>query len=193
MDRDLVEAARQGDREAYAALVRARGDRLYALAQRILRDVDRVEDALQEALAAAWRDLPGLREPDRFDAWLHRLVVRACVLEASRERRRVSIVDVLLIDVPTSHDDFLNVADRDQLERRNTEPAGVRAPLDIFAGPDGSAIVSLNTTGEARARYVLFDRGDGGLLLIDIGADGGTWDQVIASAMPIVDSFRFNR
>jgi RNA polymerase sigma-70 factor (ECF subfamily) len=77
MDRDLVEAARHGDREAYADLIRSRGDRLYALAQRILRDVDRAEDALQEALVIAWRDLSGLRDPDRFDAWLHRLVVRA--------------------------------------------------------------------------------------------------------------------
>ena len=87
MDRELVEAARNRDREAYADLIRVRGDRLYALAQRILRDVDRAEDALQEALMVAWRDLPRLRDSDRFDAWLHRLVVRACLAEAKRERR----------------------------------------------------------------------------------------------------------
>ena len=117
MDRDLVEAARSGDREAYADLIRARGDRLYALAQRILRDVDRAEDALQEALVIAWRDLPGLRDPDRFDAWLHRLVVRACLADATRERRRFSNLRVLPIDIPTSTDDFLSVVDRDELER----------------------------------------------------------------------------
>jgi RNA polymerase sigma-70 factor (ECF subfamily) len=117
VDRDLVEAARHGDREAYADLIRVRGDRLYALAQRILRDVDRAEDALQEALVIAWRDLPGLRDPDRFDAWLHRLVVRACLAEATRERRRYSNLRVLPMDIPTSTDEFLNVADRDQLER----------------------------------------------------------------------------
>jgi len=70
VDRDLVEAARDGDREAYADLIRVRGDRLFAIAQRILRDVDRTEDAVQDALVIAWRDLPGLRDPDRFDAWL---------------------------------------------------------------------------------------------------------------------------
>jgi len=117
MDRDLVEAARTGDGEAYADLIRVRGDRLFALAQRVLRDVDRAEDALQEALAIAWRDLPGLRDPDRFDAWLHRLVVRACIAEATRERRLVSHLRVLPMDVPTSNDDFLSVADRDELER----------------------------------------------------------------------------
>ena len=86
MDRDLVEHARRGDREAYADLIRVRGDRLYGIAQRILRDVDRTEDAVQEALVIAWRDLPTLRDPDRFDAWLHRLVVRACIAEATRTR-----------------------------------------------------------------------------------------------------------
>jgi RNA polymerase sigma-70 factor, ECF subfamily len=117
VDRDLVEAARSGDREAYADLIRVRGDRLYALAQRILRDVDRAEDALQDALVIAWRDLPGLRDPDRFDAWLHRLVVRACLAEATRERRLTANLRVLPMDVPNSTDDYLNVADRDQLER----------------------------------------------------------------------------
>jgi RNA polymerase sigma-70 factor (ECF subfamily) len=117
MDRGLVEAARDRDREAYAELIRVRGDRLYALAHRILRDVDRVEDALQDALVIAWRDLPGLRDPDRFDAWLHRLVVRSCVAEAKRERHRISNLRVMPLDVPTATDEFLSVGDRDQLER----------------------------------------------------------------------------
>lgn len=117
MDRDLVEAARHGDREAYADLIRVRGDRLYALAQRILRDVDRAEDALQEALVIAWRDLAGLRDPDRFDAWIHRLVVRSCLAEAGRERRRFSNMRILPIDIPASNDDYLSVVDRDELER----------------------------------------------------------------------------
>lgn len=117
MDHDLIEAARNRDREAFADLIRARLGRLFILSHRILRDVDRAEDALQEALVIAWRDLPGLRDPDRFDAWLHRLVVRACLVEAKRERRRISNLLVLPIDVPTSSDDFLSVADRDQLER----------------------------------------------------------------------------
>jgi RNA polymerase sigma factor (sigma-70 family) len=143
MDRDLVEAARNRDREAYADLIRVRGDRLYALAQRILRDVDRAEDALQEALIAAWRDLPGLRDPDLFDAWLHRLVVRACLAEAKRERRRVSNLRVMPLDVPTSRDDFLSVADRDQLERGFRHlPPDQRALLALhhFEGRDAAEI-----------------------------------------------------
>ena len=117
MDRGLVEAAQRGDREAYADLVRAAWDRLFAIAQRILRDVDRTEDALQEALVIAWRDLPGLRDPDRFDAWLHRLVVRSCIAEAVRAPAHVANLHVLPVDVAATSDDYLCVADRDQLER----------------------------------------------------------------------------
>ena len=117
MDRDLVEAARGGDRTAYMDLLRVRVDRLFAVAQRILRDIDRAEDALQDALVIAWRDLRDLRDPDRFDVWLHRLVVRECIGQAMRERRRIANLRLLPVDGPAAPDDILSVADRDELER----------------------------------------------------------------------------
>ena len=146
MDREVVDAARSGDREAYADLIRVRGDRLYALAQRILRDVDRADDALQEALVIAWRDLPGLRDPGRFDAWLHRLVVRACLAEATRERRRIANLRVLPIDVPNAGDDFSSVADRDQLEqgfRRLTPQQRALLVLRHFEGREPAEIAGI--------------------------------------------------
>jgi RNA polymerase sigma-70 factor (ECF subfamily) len=117
VDRDLVEAAQGGDREAYVDLIRVRSDRLFGLARRILRDVDRAEDALQDALVIAWRDLRSLRDPDRFDAWLHRLLVNVCIAQATRERRRTVNLRVLPVDGPAAPDDLLTVADRDLLER----------------------------------------------------------------------------
>ena len=117
MDRDLVAAAQGGDREAYVDLIRVRTDRLFAIAQRILRDIDRAEDALQDALVIAWRDLRGLRDPDRFDAWLHRLVVHECIDHAARERRRAANLRILPVDEPAGSDDMLTLADRDELER----------------------------------------------------------------------------
>ena len=117
MDRDLVEAAARGDRAAYVDLIATRMDRLFAISQRILRDVDRAEDALQDALVIAWRDLKGIRDPDRFDAWLQRLVVHVCVAQATRERRRISNLQVLPVDGPAAPDELLTVADRDLLER----------------------------------------------------------------------------
>ena len=49
------------------------------------------------ALVRAWRDLPRLREPDKFDAWLHRLLVNACLDEARRRRRRPIEVDLDMV------------------------------------------------------------------------------------------------
>lgn len=89
MDQDarLIEAARAGDRAAFGTLVGPRVDRLYAVAHLALRDADAAEDALQEALIRAWRDLASLRDPERLDAWLSRLVSRSCLDEARRRRR----------------------------------------------------------------------------------------------------------
>src|SRR5687767_9125492 len=84
MDTDLVTRAQRGDEEAFASLAVTAGDRLHAVAHRILRDLDLAEDATQQALLAIWRDLPQLRDPARFDAWSYRLLVRACYAEGRR-------------------------------------------------------------------------------------------------------------
>ena len=104
MNLALVEAARSGDEEAFASIARGSADRLFAVAHRILRDVGRAEDAVQETLVAAWRDLPALRETERFEAWLHRILVHACYAEARGERRRVARIRVLQMDPTTSAD-----------------------------------------------------------------------------------------
>ena len=121
MQRDLVERAMAGDHDAFSELARASIDRLYVFARLILRDDGRAEDATQEALVAAWRRLDGLRDPDRFEAWLHKLLVHACYREARRGRRQRNIeVHVEALPMPEAADsqgmDF-DLADRDQLER----------------------------------------------------------------------------
>lgn len=117
VERALLAAAQHGDEAAFVDLIRVRTNRLFATAQRILRDVDRAEDALQDALVIAWRDLRGLRDPDRFDAWLTRLLVHVCITHAARERRRVANLRVLPVDGPAAPDELLGVADRDLLDR----------------------------------------------------------------------------
>ena len=102
--RELVERARDGDREAFGALVQVISDRSYALAARILRDGDLAEDAMQGALITAWRHLPGLRDPDRFEAWVRKLVVHACYAEARRRRTWAANVRVLPVDGPAGPD-----------------------------------------------------------------------------------------
>jgi RNA polymerase sigma-70 factor (ECF subfamily) len=114
---ELVDRARHGDHAAFEALTSAAYHRLFAIASRILRDQFAAEDAVQEALVRAWRDLPGLREADRFDAWLHRLLVRACADEGRRARRYRPEIAGVEIDPREPSDDVARVADRDELER----------------------------------------------------------------------------
>ena len=113
---DLVERASRGDREAFAALAATSVDRLFAIARRILQDHDRAQDAVQSALLGAWRDLPSLRDPARFQAWLRRLLVRACYEEADKQRAFRMNVRVLSIE-PAVADSSGALADRDQMER----------------------------------------------------------------------------
>ena len=113
---ELVERASHGDTDAFAALTADSVDRCYALAYRILRDQHRAQDATQQALLGAWRDLPTLRDPARFDAWLHRLVVHACYAEARSERRWVARVRLIPTEVPLEPDIARSVATRDELE-----------------------------------------------------------------------------
>ena len=114
---DLVERAARGDQEAFGRLASQHVDRCYALAYRILRDPHRAQDATQQALLGAWRDLPSLRDLERFDAWLRRLVVNACYIEARGQRRFAARMQVLSFDPPTAPDVARSVAARDELER----------------------------------------------------------------------------
>lgn len=117
MHRDLVERAMAGDRDAFTELTRGSIGRLYAIARLILRDTEKAEDATQEALLAAWRQLSALRDPDRFDAWLRRLLVRACYREAARDQHQRRIVAQIRPAELGMADPGEALADRDQLER----------------------------------------------------------------------------
>ena len=115
--RVLVERARRGDHDAFAELAGAAITRLDASARLILRDRELARDAVQETLIRAWRDLPGLRDPDRFDAWLHRLTVHACLDLVRRRRRRPIEVELGPLDLVGRVDQLSDLALRDELDR----------------------------------------------------------------------------
>jgi RNA polymerase sigma-70 factor (ECF subfamily) len=124
MQAELVARAQQGDREAFSTLASGVSARLYATARLILRHPDRAEDAVQDALVEAWRDIRGLRDPERLDAWLHRLLVRSCHRHARRDQRRrvteIAVPDLERAGAPAlevAHDAAGALADRDELER----------------------------------------------------------------------------
>jgi RNA polymerase sigma-70 factor (ECF subfamily) len=113
--RDLVLRAQAGDEEAFAVLADASIARLDAVARLVIRDPERAKDAVQEALIRAWRDLRALRDPDRFDAWLRRLLVHACYDELRRTRRRPIEVELVSLDHQAIADQSAETAARDEL------------------------------------------------------------------------------
>ena len=114
----LVERAVHGDREAFSQLVAPSFDQLFRTARLILRDDDRAADAVQDALLSAWTHIRAVRDPDRFEAWLRRLLVNACYSEARRTgRRRRMEMQVTDLQEPSTDDVQRATAARDQVER----------------------------------------------------------------------------
>jgi RNA polymerase sigma factor (sigma-70 family) len=121
----LVARAMQGDHDAFGRLAADAIDHMHAVAWLILRNQHDAEDAVQEALVRAWRELPRLRDSDRFDAWLRRLLVNACHDVGRRQRRHAAVRLVELRVDPAGVDGWRAVEDRERLGR-----AFERLPLD---------------------------------------------------------------
>jgi len=129
---DLIDRAKRGDKEAFTTLVLQLGDRLYSVAYRILRDADRAEDAVQQALLIAWRELPTLRDDGRLEAWLYRLLVNACYAEIRHTSRWQPGLRLVPLQVPSVDDVQLSVANRDELERAFRRLSGEQRAVIVF-------------------------------------------------------------
>jgi len=114
---DLVNRAQRGDREAFDELARTVGDTCMAIAFRILRDFDLADDAVQTALLTAWTRIRALRDADRFEPWLHRILTHACYAEARRRRRWSEGIRLLPVEPANGFDNTRTVDNRDQFER----------------------------------------------------------------------------
>jgi RNA polymerase sigma-70 factor (ECF subfamily) len=160
--RGLVERARAGDHDAFTALVDASIARLDTVARLVLRDRELARDAVQDALIRAWRDLPGLRDPDRFDAWLRRLTMNSCLDIARRRRRRAVEVELTALELSGSVDPSPDVADRELLDEALThldpEHRAV-VVLHYYLGlpvPEVAAALGIPTgTAKSRLHYSL--------------------------------------
>jgi RNA polymerase sigma-70 factor, ECF subfamily len=158
---ELVERARRGDREAFAVLAAGAVNRMYATARLILRDAELAEDATQDALVHAWRGLPALRDAERFDAWLHRLLVRSCS-DIGRHRRRWRAQIAIMPREPAEPDATTGLADRDQLERgllRLTEAQRTILVLSFYVGLSPTEVAAALDipvgTAKSRLHYAL--------------------------------------
>lgn len=162
MERKLVEQAMHGDEGAFDALIGRFGDQLHSVARRILRDPYLAEDATQRALLDAWRSLPGLKDPDRFEAWLHRLLVNACYAEARRERRHRANLRLLESDEPAVNDQSSRIATQYQLDeafrRLGVEHRTVVVLIHYLGLSAGEAANAMGTpvgTVRSRLHYAL--------------------------------------
>jgi RNA polymerase sigma-70 factor (ECF subfamily) len=155
--RGLVERAKRGDHDAFATLAGAAVARLDAAARLILRDRELARDAVQETLFAAWRNLPTLRDPDRFDAWLHRLLVRTAIDAVRRRRSRPIEVELMPLDRPVPGDLASGVADREVVDaalRRLDPEWRALVVLHYFLGmslPEAAAALRI-PLGTAKSR-----------------------------------------
>ena len=159
-DARLVERAKDGDHDAFARLAADAVDRMHALASLILRDPDDAEDAVQEALVSAWRELHRLRDVERFEAWLRRLLVNACHDVGRRRRRHIHVSTAMARGPVSLPDGWHRIEESDRLGRafeRLPLEQRVVLVLDHYLGLSGPEIaaatgVSLGTV-KSRTRY----------------------------------------
>lgn len=113
----LVSQAQRGDHDAFSVLITERISRLYGVAGLITGRRDLAEDAVQDTLIHAWRDLPRLREADNFDAWLHRLLVNACHDQGRRQKRQRGETPLMDQQFTGDRDPAQTLVVRDEIEQ----------------------------------------------------------------------------
>lgn len=115
---DLVRRAATGDTIAFERLLAARAERAFRTARAILGNEADARDATQDAFVSAWRELPRLRDPERFDGWLRRILVNACRAQLrGRHAGRVISLDATVERVDPAPSPTDRVGDIDVLAR----------------------------------------------------------------------------
>lgn len=161
MDGALIERARAGDADAFDELARRRIDSVYRTALGILGGPADARDATQDALVAAWRGLPSLRDPEHFDAWLYRITVNAAKM-VIRRRRGVRELQ-LTIDLPAGDGsiaasafghafDRLSVDQRALLVQHHLDGRSIADLARLLAIPEGTVKSRLHTARHSLER-----------------------------------------
>ena len=138
-DQGLIQRARDGGADAFEALAASRIPVAYRLASAIVGSQAAAAAATQNALLAAWRELPNLRDLERFDAWFHRILVNECRMQVRHQSRQheVEIAGTGPASAPSHRARGRRL---DAAAGRGARPArrGVRAPRARRPGDDGA-------------------------------------------------------
>lgn len=164
---DLVGRARAGDESAFAELMEPRVEGMLRLARGILGSEADARDVTQESLLATWTALPRLRDPDRFDPWLHRIVMNRCRdhLRRRDRSREIALVDDQLqvadqnaayveIAAVLAAFDRLRLADRELLVLHHVHGLSTRELATMLGIPEGTAKSRLHGARRALERYL---------------------------------------
>jgi RNA polymerase sigma-70 factor (ECF subfamily) len=124
---DLVNRARDGDREAFGELVRIHQHEVYTLAVRLIRDRDMASDVSQDAFVRAWRAMPNFRGDAKFSTWLHRITVNTAWTHRTKKNRvRLDPLDSLNSDPESTSLDPVRAG-----EAASAKPEIERALLEL--------------------------------------------------------------
>src|SRR5579884_4259890 len=105
-DAQIVDRVLRGDAELYAELVRRYRDRYARYALHMLGNREDAEEALQDAFTRAYRSLARCEDPERFGAWLFRILVNRCRTVGARRGRRARtfvIDEAALLEAAEDH------------------------------------------------------------------------------------------
>ena len=145
---EVVRQARDGRADAFKSLVEHHAPDMYRLAAAIV-GADEARDVAQEAFVAAWRDLPNLRQVERFEVWLRRIVInRSRNALRSRGRRPTQRLEGMTVaETASPHPDFRDaIHARDALDAAFAElSADHRAAVVLHYGAE----LSIRETAEA--------------------------------------------
>ncbi len=166
----------RGDPDAFGTIVRSLSDHLYAVAYRTVRDVGRAQDATQQAFLDMWRNLPQLRDPDRFDAWSYRCLIRSCYAELRRERRWSANLRALPDAASVEPDPASAVVERDALRhafRRISPEQRATIVLHHYVGLPLADVAAALQVPEGTIRSRLFH----GMRVLRVATEGAAADE----------------
>lgn len=134
-EQELVVRAQRGDQEAFAQLVQANQNKIYALSYRMTANQEDAQDLAQEAFLRAWRTLPSFQGESSFATWLYRLASNLCIDFLRREKRRKSVASITSLDdeesnAPTEVPDH-RFRPETELERKELRSAVGQALLKL--------------------------------------------------------------